>query len=117
MLVGSIFVRVEVDVREGPAIGVLRISYTGDLEPHEPVGQHLLRVGTCPLAEAAYGLARGHSLRRVDSYQADGLDLAVDFDGDGVAVGDIGDLAVDLIRAAQTVDQAVEAHPRDRIEQ
>src|SRR5918994_3896653 len=117
MLVGSIFVRVEVDVCEGTAVGVLRISYARDLEPHEPVGQHVLRVGACLLAEATYGLVRGHGLRRVDSYEADGLDLAVEFDGDGVTIGDLRDLTVDLIRAAQTVDQTVEAHPRNRIEQ
>ena len=46
-----------------------------------------------------------------------GWSLAVDLYGDGVAVGDLLDLAVDLVRATEVVEEAVEAHHRDGGEQ
>jgi hypothetical protein len=116
MLVSAVAVRVKPNVGQGSAVGILGVSDARYLQPYEPVRQHALRVVTRLLAEAANRLARGHSLGSIHAYEPHGCPAAPYLYRDGVAVCDLGDSAVELIRSAQAVDKPVEAYPGDRIE-
>src|SRR5215211_4336706 len=97
VLVGAISVRVEVEVGEGPAVGVLGVAYARDLQPDQVLREGLLGVGAGLLTVAAYGLVRRDGLGGIHPDHPHMLDLAVDLHGDGVAVRDLLDLAVDPV--------------------
>jgi hypothetical protein len=115
--VDSILVGIEVDVGECATVSVLRVSYARYLKSHEFVGQHLLRVAGGLLAKAAYGLAGSHGLWGVHADESYWGASSLRLYGYRVAVGHLRHPAVDMVGAAEAVDQAVEPDTRDRIEE
>ena len=89
----------------------------GISKPYQLLLEGLLSVDARLLAVAAHGLVRCYGFRGIHADETDRLEMAVDLYGDGVSVGDLLDLAVDLVCAAEMVEEAVEAHHRDGGEQ